>query len=70
MGVKEWHSVLKRIKGCKLEAVQTGDFWAYRAYLPRVLNKISPTLVDIEIAIENKLLKKLGSLAFYKLRKL
>lgn len=69
-GVKEWHSVLKRIKGCKLEVVQTGDFWAYRAYLPRVLNKISPALVDIEIAIENKLLKKSGSLAFYKLRKL
>ena len=69
-GVKEWHRVLKKINSCKLEKVQTGDFWAYRAYLPRALNKISPNLVDIEIAIENKLFKKSGSLAFYKLRKL
>jgi len=69
-GVKEWYSVLTRIKGCKLEEVRTGDFWAYRAYLPRGLNKISSKLVDIEISIENRLFKKSGSLAFYKLRKL
>ncbi len=62
--------MLKRIKGCRLEEVQTGDFWAYRAYLPRALNKISPKLVGIEIAIENRLFKKSGSLALYKLRKL
>ena len=69
-GVEEWHSALRRIKGCKVEEVQTGDFWAYRAYLPRALNKISPKLVDLEIAIENRFFKKSGSLVFYKLRKL
>ena len=68
-GVKEWCRVLKRIKGCRLEEVQTGDFWAYRTYLPRILNKISPKLADLEIAVENRLFKKSGSLAFYKLRK-
>lgn len=69
-GIEEWCSVLKRIKGCGLEEVETGDFWAYRDYVPRALNKISPKLVGLEIGIENRLLKKSGSLAFYKLRKL
>lgn len=69
-GIKEWSIVLEKIKGCKLEKVQTGDFWSYRNYLPRVLGKVSPVLVDFEITIENKLFKKLGSLAFYKLRKI
>jgi len=68
-GIKEWYSVLKRIKGCGLEEVQTADFWTYRAYLPRALNKISPKLVDLQIGIENRLFEKVGSLAFYKLRK-
>lgn len=69
-GVKEWCKILKRIKSCRLEKIQTGDFWAYRAYLPRAINKIFPKLLDTEIAIENKLFKKFGSLAFYKLRKI
>ena len=69
-GVKEWCSVLKRIKGCSLQEVQTGDLWAYSPYLTTVLERISPILVDLEITIENRLFKKSGSLAFYKLRKL
>lgn len=68
-GVKEWCRVLEKMKGCRLEEVQTGVFWAYSAYLPKVINKISPKLLDAEIAIENRLFKKCGSLTFYKLRK-
>ncbi len=69
-GVRDWHNVLKRINGCRLEEIQTGDLWAYQSYLPRLLNKVSSELVNFEIAIENRLFKKTGSLAFYKLRKL
>jgi len=68
-GVKDWCKVLSKVPGCTLEQVQTGDLWARRNYLPRVLHKIWPKLVDAEIAVENRLFRKSGSLAFYKLRK-
>ena len=68
-GVREWCRVLSRVPGCSLERVQTGDLWAYRAYLPSLLHKIWPKLVNLEIAVENRLFRRSGSLAFYKLRK-
>ena len=69
-GVKEWNRVLSRVHGATLEKVQTGHLWSRATYLPRILRKIHPKLVDLEIEIENRVFSRSGSLAFYKLRKL
>jgi len=69
-GVKEWARYLSNIKGCHLEMIQTGDFWSYYRYLPKLLSKISSKLMDLEISLENKLFSRSGALAFYKLRKI
>ena len=69
-GVKEWNRVLSRVNGATLERVQTGHLWSRATYLPRILRKVHPKLVDVEIEIENRVFRRSGSLAFYKLRKL
>jgi len=68
-GVKEWRGILKEMANCELEEIQTIDIYGYFHYIPRVLNKVSGKLVNLEIDIENRLFKNSGSLAFYKLRK-
>ncbi len=68
-GVREWSRILRRVRGSRLEEVQTVILWAHHDYLSRALLRIWPRLLDLEIAVENRLFPRWGRAAFYKLRR-
>jgi SAM-dependent methyltransferase len=69
-GLRHWERVLSRVDGSRLEQVQAARLWAHRDYLARLLGRISPKLVNVEIDLENRLLPCWGRAGFYKLRRL